>query len=387
MPAEYKGLKLGSLFSGSGSFELAGAMCNVAPVWASEIEKYPIAITTRRFPNMKHLGDIRGIDGGKIEPVDIITFGSPCTDLSLAGNREGLHKGERSSLFFEAIRIIKEMRSASAGIYPRIAVWENVTGAFSSHGGEDFRSALEAIVRVNHDRISLPRPEGRWLHAGLIVGYGYSVAWRKLNAIYWGVPQNRERIYLVADFRGERADKILFVEESQGWDVAASDSAWKSVPENPFGCAHGGLVYSVENYPNDSRVKIREDGTVQTLSAWMGTGGCNVPMVIELAPSYTCGNGQANGSTILLEEHSRTLDCMHDAQTVLHRDNSGKYIIRRLTPLEAVRLQGLPDWWLDGVKAGDAPKYKLMGNGLALPNAYFVIESIVNLIKKGDPLD
>lgn len=119
-------MKLGSLFDGSGGFPLAGVICGVEPVWASEIEPYPIRVTSARFPHMKHLGDVKNINGAEIEPVDIITFGSPCQDLSVAGARAGLHRGERSSLFFEAIRIIKEMREATNGKYPRFAIWENV---------------------------------------------------------------------------------------------------------------------------------------------------------------------------------------------------------------------------------------------------------------------
>ena len=119
-------MKLGSLFSGSGGFELAGVLCGIEPVFASEIEPYQIRVTTARFPGMKHLGDVRVIDGAKVEPVDVITFGSPCQDLSVAGKQAGIHEGERSNLFFEAIRIIKEMRDGTAVKFPRFAVWENV---------------------------------------------------------------------------------------------------------------------------------------------------------------------------------------------------------------------------------------------------------------------
>lgn len=148
-------MKLGSLFDGSGGFPLAGAMNGIEPVWASEIEPYPIRVTVRRIPNMKHLGDVTKINGAEIEPVDVITFGSPCQDLSVAGKQAGIHEGERSNLFFEAIRIIKEMRQRDrdAGrtgidVRPRFAVWENVPGAFSSNKGEDFRSVLQAFCSI-----------------------------------------------------------------------------------------------------------------------------------------------------------------------------------------------------------------------------------------------
>ena len=207
-------MKLGSLFDGSGGFPLAGALAGIEPVWAAEVEPYPIAVTRSRFPQMMHLGSVTGVHGDKVQPVDVITFGSPCQDLSVAGKRAGIHDGQRSNLFFEAIRIIKEMREATNGRYPAFAVWENVPGAFSSNKGEDFRCVLEEFVRVSAE-ISVPRPAGeRWPQSGEIVGDGYSVAWRQLDAQYWGVPQRRKRIYLVADFRGGRAGKILFERES-----------------------------------------------------------------------------------------------------------------------------------------------------------------------------
>lgn len=141
-------MKLGSLFDGSGGFPMAGALFGIEPVWASEIEPYPIRVTKKRFPNMKHLGDVTKINGAEIEPVDIITFGSPCQDLSVAGKQAGIHDGKRSNLFFEAIRIIKEMRNATSDQFPRFAVWENVPGAFSSNKGADFRAVLQAFSEV-----------------------------------------------------------------------------------------------------------------------------------------------------------------------------------------------------------------------------------------------
>ena len=156
-------MKLGSLFDGSGGFPLAGALCGIEPVWASEIEPYPIRVTTQRFPRMKHLGDITKINGAEIEPVDVITFGSPCQDLSVAGKRAGIHDGARSSLFFHAVRIMKEMREATNGVYPRIVIWENVHGAFSSNSGEDFRAVLQAICEIEEQGAYVPRPEkGKW---------------------------------------------------------------------------------------------------------------------------------------------------------------------------------------------------------------------------------
>ena len=165
-------LKLMSLFSGSGGFELAGALHGIEPVSASEIESFPIRVTTLRFPGMKHLGSVTDVKGAEVEPVDIITFGSPCQDLSVAGKQLGIHDGERSNLFFEAVRIIKEMRYATADEYPRFAVWENVPGAFSSNGGKDFQAVLQAFADVigNADDPGPGPPEGGvetcWVRTG-----------------------------------------------------------------------------------------------------------------------------------------------------------------------------------------------------------------------------
>lgn len=215
-------MKLMSLFDGSGGFPLAGAMSGIIPVLASEIEPYPIAVTRSRFPDMTHLGDVSAINGAEVEPVDVITFGSPCQDLSVAGKRAGL-EGERSGLFMEAIRIVKEMRGASNGKYPTFILWENVPGAFSSNKGEDFRVILEEIVKVVEPGATMPPADkGRWPYADVYVGEGWSLAYRTFDAQYWGVPQRRRRIYLVADFRGERAGEILFERESVRGDLEES---------------------------------------------------------------------------------------------------------------------------------------------------------------------
>ena len=206
-----KTLTLGSLFDGIGGFPLAAQRCGIRTVWASEIEPTCIEITKRHFPRMEHLGDITQIDGGNIPPVDIISFGSPCQDLSTAGKQKGL-SGERSGLFLDAVRIIYEMRRATNGRYPTFIIWKNVSGAFNSNGGNDFRIVLEKITNTN-----IPMPKsGKWAHAGMVRGCkgGASVAWRLLNSQYWGVPQRRKRIFLVGDFRAERAPQILFECES-----------------------------------------------------------------------------------------------------------------------------------------------------------------------------
>ena len=337
-------LTLGSLFDGSGGFPLAGILSGIKPLWASEIEPFPIRVTTKRLPFMKHYGDISAMDGSEIEPVDIITFGSPCQDMSVAGKRDGLD-GSRSSLFYEAIRIVKEMRCATNGKYPRYIVWENVPGAFSSNKGEDFRCVLESVCSVKDEAVAVPRPE-KWQPSGRVMGDGYSVAWRVLDAQFWGVPQRRKRIFLVADFAGWSAPKVLFESEGVSGYSAESFRTWQRATRSIEGSpAEAGIILNdqggnridvtdditmtlraeahhppcvmeaagfctehsakarsigyeeersptlragvvpaavaIENHPTDSRVKLSDDGIVETLTSRMGTGGNNVPLVMN----------------------------------------------------------------------------------------------------------
>ena len=236
-------LTLGSLFDGIGGFPLAGKLAGMRPVWASEIEPFPIRVTEKRLPGMKHYGNIFSLRGAGLEPVDVVTFGSPCQDLSIAGKREGLGGG-RSGLFFEAVRIIREMREATDGKYPRWAVWENVPGVLSSHDGEDFRQVLESLIRIKDPEADVPLPAaGRWLPAGEIMGDGHSLAWRVLDAAQgWGVAQRRKRVFAVLDLDGGRAGQVLF--ESEG--VSGYTPPGVTVPRPPLtlkirsGCEGGG---------------------------------------------------------------------------------------------------------------------------------------------------
>ena len=200
-------ITMGSLFDGIGGFPLAAVHNGIVPLWASEIESFPIEVTKIRFPEMLHVGDITKLSGDTLPVVDIICGGSPCQDLSVAGQRAGL-AGERSGLFMEQIRITKEMRIKDGKrgktndlVRPRFFVWENVPGAFSSAEGEDFKAVLEETARIADNNILIPRPPGGvWKSAGCILGNQFSIAWRVLDAQYWGVAQRRKRIFLVADF-------------------------------------------------------------------------------------------------------------------------------------------------------------------------------------------
>lgn len=402
-------LTLGSLFSGSGGFELGGLITGqIEPVWNCEVEPFPIRVTTKRLPNVKHYGDISALDGRKVAPVDIITGGFPCQSVSVAGRREGVQhvehgdkKTTRSGLFYEAVRIIQEMREATNGKYPRYLVIENVPGLFSSKQGEDFRKVLEEIIHIKEPAAEVPAPAKKgWPDADYYLGDGWSVAYRVLDAQWWGVPQRRKRIFLVADFAGRGAKEILFESEGVSRYSAESFRAWqrasagaeRSIGET--GCGDGRIVLNdqggnrmdvtegitstlraeahhppcvmeaagfctehsanarsigyeeersptlragvvpaaiaLENHPADSRVKISEDGKVQTLTSRCGTGGGNVPLVmdtvenpvespvkdVENSPAVTLKirSGCAGGGkgAIWQEEKSATLGCNND---------------------------------------------------------------------------
>ena len=376
---EQNKLTLGSLFDGSGGFPLGGLISGITPVWASEIEMFPIRVTTKRLPFMKHYGDVSKMNGADIEPVDIITFGSPCQDMSIAGRREGLD-GSRSSLFYEAIRIVKEMRCKTNGRYPRYIVWENVPGAFSSNKGADFQSVLEEVCSVKGYEIHTPRPE-KWPTAGEIMADDFSLAWRVFDAQYWGVPQRRKRIYLVADLAGGSAGKILFESEGvsgytpqgfRSWQGAAGASEKGSgtagcvclndqggnrmdvtdgvtctlraeahhppcVMESAGFCtehsAHSrsigyeeetsptlraGTVPAAvyENHSQDTRYTGPLE-TAPTVNATYGMGGNNQPFVVETPKTLKIRSGcEGGGKGALIQENkSATLGCNND-QTV-----------------------------------------------------------------------
>ena len=271
---------------------------------------------------MNHVGDINEISGATIPPVDIITGGFPCQNLSMAGKRDGLH-GERSGLFFQMVRVIREMREATNRKYPRFVVVENVPGMYSSNQGRDFREVLSELVKIKDETISVPMPQKKWLGAGEIVGDGFSLAWRTLCASMWGVPQRRRRCFLVLDFDGERAGEIQFNESrllgnppqviSQRQRTAGDTSDSLGSPSDKR------TAVAVESHPNDSRIKLNENGTVQTLTKRMGTGGGNVPLVLkeENAQAHLfgiCSQGSNSmksdnpNSGIYEMEISRTLD-------------------------------------------------------------------------------
>lgn len=341
---ENKNLTLGSLFDGSGGFPLGGLISGITPLWASEIEPFPIRVTTKRLPQMKHYGDVSAQNGADLPPVDIITFGSPCQDMSVAGKRSGLD-GERSSIFYQAVRIVKEMRCKTNGKYPRFVVWENVQGAFSSNKGEDFRAVLSSLCKIKREDYAVPElPNGKWDNAGCIMGEDFSLAWRLFDAQYWGVPQRRKRIYLVADLDGGSAGKILFESEGVSGYTPQGFRSWQGTAgsaEESVGASslclnnqggqrmdvtedftatlraasnHPPLVF--ENHSQDTRYKGHLN-VAQTVLSTYGTGGNNQPFVLETPKTLKIRSGcEGGGKGALVQNNlSATLACNND-QTV-----------------------------------------------------------------------
>ena len=378
---------------------------------------------------MKHLGDITKIHGDQIEPVDCITFGSPCQDLSMAGKRLGFD-GNRSVLFLDAARIIKEMRTATNGMYPTFAVWENVPGAFSSNGGEDFRTVLEELASIAQPDVSIPRPSGRggrWSKAGAIAGNGWSLAWRQLDAQHWGVPQRRKRIALVVDFGGQRAAEILFERTSLSGNPNESIKAWEATPghsqTSPSGCNRGGESYTLkirsgcEGGGKGALVQTEKSATLSTLQDQT----LFQPVVYDAR-----GNGDGKiVPTITGDHENRITDYTAIAierktfneQSFSHYKESNKcstlkakagnigngsecliaektirWIVRRLTPVECERLQSFPDGytdigdWTDSKgkkhKYADSPRYKALGNSIALPQWFWLVQKMRPYLKE-----
>lgn len=397
-------LRLGSLFDGSGGFPLAAIFCGIKPIQSSEVEPFPIRVTQKNLPQVKHLGEIKDINGSEIEPVDIISFGSPCQDLSIAGKRDGL-KGSKSNLFYEAIRVIKEMRCKTNGKYPRYLLWENVPGAFSSNKGEDFRCVFEEITKIKDSTVKLSRPS-KWQSAGEILGDNFSLAWRVLDAKYFGVPQRRRRIFLVTDLDGGSSREILFEQKSLSGDTSEGcekgkrntrtikESFNKAICLNDQGGermdfysdesgtlrASGGIApFGFENHSQDSRYKgpLKE---TQTLASNLGQGGNNQPFVVYDI-RQTSKNTKNERHNIYECDVSRTIDTsgntptrnqggvaiVEDIYTMSKNSHFTKAdknissslvatdykdpplvnqkLIRRLTPKECGRLQGFPDYW------------------------------------------
>jgi len=350
-------LTLGSLFDGIGVFPLAASRVGIVPLWASEIEKAPISITKRHFPDMAHLGDITKLDGGKIPPVHIITFGSPCQNLSMMGERSGL-TGENSSLFYQAIRIIREMRCATNGMFPIIAVWENVMGAFFSSNRLDFKAVLESFTNTE-----VPMPfSGSWSNAGMVRGGTVDVAWRLLDARYWGVPpppQRRKRIFIVADFGGQRAAEILFKPRKMFPNFASFGNSgdFATVQNRIFVEETGRAVPIVHPFQDRSMRSAARKGNTQRFIRSFGEP-------TDVFPTLTTSNS--------------------NMFAFWYGDDFENGHIRYLTPTECERLMGLPDGWTaygsEGEEISAGARCKALGNAIALPCADYIMSGISEVL-------
>lgn len=330
---------------------------------------------------MIHLGDITKIDGSKILPVDAIIGGSPCQDFSIAGEREGL-SGARSGLLMEEIRIIKEMHKEYGTAYPRFMVWENVPGALSSNKGEDFRIVLEEIAKISEPDAVIPRPpKGKWGNSGCIVGDGWSIAWRILDARFWGVPQRRRRIVLVADFGGQSAPEILFECKSVSGDFEESGTQ-KEATSRSFEESSYKAIYDARGNGDGTTSPTLTGDHQNRVTDY--TAICVQKQLFsrQRHDEYKEGN---LCSTISARDYKSATDLVVDSV-----DN--EYVVRRLTPLECERLQGFPDGWTDigdytdsngkKKKSSDTARYKALGNSIALPPWRWVIKRLCNQYNK-----
>lgn len=369
-------MTLGSLFDGIAGFPLAARRQGIKTVWVSEIEPNCIDIAKRNFPEALQLGDITQIDGAKIPVVDIISFGSPCQDLSVAGKQTGLD-GSRSGLFMEAVRITREMREKTNGQYPKYIIWENVAGAFSSNKGEDFRRVLEEITQSN---ISMPK-SGKWATAGMVGNEGpggdvQCTAWRLLDAQFWGVPQRRKRIYLVNDFGNGRAGQILFECESvlgyhsQGGDEEQGNSGNSENSLTGTDCR--GMAEDA-----DGQMKLDFGRTADRIYINAKT---SPTLMSQHRPAVVYGYTQSGygefkeGVGTLKKSRGVAGGGSETLAVIMERIAAAvKYRVRRLTPLECERLDGFPDEWTrygaSGKEMSDNARYMALGNSIAVPCA------------------
>lgn len=415
---------IGSLFDGSGGFPLAAFMCGGVPLWAAEVEPYPIAVTKSRFPHMKHLGDVTQIKGDEIEPVDVLSFGFPCQDVSIAGGRKGVKHEEngddettRSGLFHEAVRIIKEMRDATNGLYPTFAVFENVPGLLNSKRGSDFRTVLEELIKIVEPDAVMPGvPKNGWPYADCYCGDGWSLAYRVFDSLGWGVPQRRKRLYGVLDLRGvhARARTVCFEREGLRGYFAEGQSPWERTTRDD-----GGSTAPADSQRNSLVFDARGNGDGHTVSTITGDHENRVTdyttIVLDRA-FYNCGENAQFDPRIYLDGTVPTVVARGPSAVIYGKPPH--YIARRLTPTECARLQGFPDGWghpdkktelteedyrfwlnvrqthdrINGRQPKDytekqiltwynklhtdSSEYKMWGNGIALPCALYVMQGI-----------
>lgn len=336
----------GSLFTGVGGIDLGFDKAGIKTLWQCEKDKTCQSVLKRHWPKAKLYDDVETLKGEELEPVDIISFGSPCQDLSIAGKRKGMKVGTRSGLFFEAIRIIEEMREKTNGQYPQYAVWENVKGALTSKEGNDFKKALEELAKIG----------------------ALDISWRVVSTTHFGPPQRRVRVFLVADFRGQRAGEILSQPSRVLWHPETGDKEEsKHTGESGEGIKTD--QRRIAEYTIDGLNQVfNENGIYQSLRTWYDGADCIA--VRKVANTIT--SGIYHKSTVVNQD----VDRGHLVAYVVEP----QYAIRRLTPRECERLQGWPDdhtrWTDKGIEIKDSPRYRMIGNGVSSPVAQWVGENI-----------
>jgi DNA (cytosine-5)-methyltransferase 1 len=383
-----EGMKFGSLFAGVGGFDLGFEAAGMECCFQVEWDKYCQQVLAYHWPDVPRWSDVSNVKGADLPPVDVITFGSPCQDLSVAGKRAGLDGG-RSNLFFEATRIIREMRDATDGVFPRVAVWENVPGAFSSNEGHDFGSVLD----------------------GLAESGALGVEWAVLDARWFGVPQRRRRIFVVAEFDPARAfrggEPVLAIGKGSPRDLEKILKKRESATGKTIGSIRtGGITGSLSvsdllkgqtnNQSIDTGllqvvqnpiildgtrvddVRVSETETSPTLTSRMGTGGNTVPMMAIPIQGTLIGRQDHNGPGKGWGDDNAAM------YTLTQMDPhfiATPYEVRRLTEIECERLMGWPDNHTlnraDGKTTPSTQRYKMCGNGVASPVAKWVGEQIL----------
>ncbi len=334
---------------------------------------------------MKQYGDITRISGAMLEPVDLIVGGSPCQNLSQAGNRQGL-EGQESRLFLEMIRVIKQMRRETDGVYPRYALWENVPGAFSSNEGRDFQQVLTEFCRIAEPGTpDVPMPEEGWTKAGVLLGPDWSIAWRTHDAQFWGkairdsrtgnvlemgTPQRRRRIALVMDLRGQSAPEILFERKSVSGNSEQSEAQRKGPAESIGRSVDGATLMVFDPSVHHGYKEFGECS--ETVRSRYGTGGNNTPFVVATMQGFGDYVESDTASSCKQRDYK-------DATDQVCRIQEDQPYVRRLTPLEAERLQGLPDNWTNIPGASDSRRYRAIGNGIALPFWEFLAKRFVEI--------
>jgi DNA (cytosine-5)-methyltransferase 1 len=376
-----------SLFSGVGGFDLglerAGWRCVAQVEWDPQCQ----AVLARHWPDVPRWSDVADVSGGDLPPADVVAFGSPCQDLSVAGKRAGFTDGSRSNLFFEAIRIIKEMRDATGSIQPRFVIWENVVGALNSNQGDDFAAVIDALAEVG----------------------AVDIGWRVLDARWFGVPQRRRRVFVVADLAGRCAGAVSTEPEGVRWHSDPCGTSGPSAARGVgAGVADGGDVLTTHTHTTALTRGLGSGGpdAAHACAGWLVSeragGGGTVAGVAGRAADDGCGRcdlgggavsdplpfskaGRArsvdDGETWVPGEVSPTLNAFDNGTesraTVTITTGT---VVRRLTPLECERLMGWSDdhtrWRADGTEVSDSARYRMCGNGVASPVAHYVAACI-----------